>query len=215
METLQSLYVKSNSFYKPGYCNHWITEKKPKTLQNLFLENANKSYVFTDFRVSEIMNEFLFFKKNTVSPDDSSLNIYKNMNLEDFIQRLITKRPLSFYGHTDKFFYVKDESLKQSVSSSNSFAGSVTKPFFTKYFGELGNSVPEKNLEFPEFLSNEEIKFCSYLQFSSPVTPLNDGMSPNNNKPSVHINNAICIGTPYIRLDVADKYNFDIVDIRH
>lgn len=175
METLPSLYIKSTNFFNPIYTNHWINDRKSKKLQELFLENANKSYIFTDSAIIEQMD---FFLKNQTNP------FYENMNIQKFIQRLITQRPLSFYGHKDNYFFITDGK---------------------KYFGY------DTDLEFP-FLSQDEIKLSSFLQYSSPVTPLNDGRCPNDNKLNEHVESAIYIGTPYIRLDVPNRYDYYLIE---
>jgi len=168
METLYSLFKKSDSFFKPRYTSQWINKNKPSNLQKIFLDNANKSRIFTSKEVIDDINEFI---------KDKFL-------IKDYINNILTNKPLSFYSPDDRYFFL----TKQNDSC----------------YGQNGLG----NL----FLSPEEIRFSSYLQFSSPVTPYNNGHCPNDGILGEHIEHAICISTPYIRFDVPGKYDYYILE---
>ena len=75
-------------------------EKRGFTEEEL-LANANSAYPIIHHRVYDLMIKFLDLKKRVGSEVEKE--IYKDISIESFIDRLVGKRPLVFVGERDTY----------------------------------------------------------------------------------------------------------------
>jgi len=142
---------------------------KPKSK---IMECVNSSYPILHESILPLIQNFIEFKKKNGHYTERYL--YKNMSLYNMIDRLIKKRPLSFYGRHDKC-KLRD--------------------------GEEYYSDWNKKLNQIEYMSYDEIKLAAFIQVSSPVLPINSGARKFCDKvTNYHVDEAVYVGAVGARL---------------
>jgi hypothetical protein len=137
----------------------------PQTYEKLLAENASGTYPILDGSVVDLIKDFLFFKvTESKSPTEtafyqklypklnniSSATAIDNETVQQFVSRLLTKRPLAFYG-----------------------GGDTTK-------SRPGIScLQDRTSPTEEYISYDEMQISAFLQVSSPSLFINDGARDN------------------------------------
>lgn len=116
--------------------------------KNILLENVNSF--------------FGFFFLQMLLGNNIQKNVYKNMNIIDFVQRLLIKRCVSFYGKNDKYLLTSGES---------GYAGDG--------FTEIGRKDEKYPITLNNCLSYDEIKLSALLSISSHSDFINNGTRNN------------------------------------
>ena len=92
-QSIDEILKESDNFErnicKPPTSANWIKKSNDESSLNKFLEFANTAYPILHEDILHLCQEFLQIKK--VHGSDTEKNLYKSMNVIDFIDRLIKK----------------------------------------------------------------------------------------------------------------------------
>jgi len=168
---LEKIISNGDKFKHPIITNNIVHNKDvdPSKL----LEFANFSYPILPEKVIKLIEDFLLFKRNNGTIKERK--IYNQINIIDFIQRLISNRPQSFFGVSDKFVL------------RNGYHGNG--------WHNIGEDNELSHLSIIDYLTYDEIKISAFLQVSSPIAPINNGHRGNRGKKDInHIDEAIYVG---------------------
>lgn len=111
-----------------------------------------------------LMDEFLELKRALGSPVEQSL--YKDMNREDLLSRLLKKRPLAFLNPTDQFL------LKTGQRGFGAFE-------------LIGKNYEREPLKLESLLSYDEMAISALIGVSSPTCFINRGHRDNGGEKSL------------------------------
>lgn len=127
-----------------------------------------KSYPVSITSIKQLICDFLQFKLENGT--DQERKVYaggadkKNLNVEGFINRLITNRPLTFMGRGDKWL------LKNGNAG---FGG----------FKEIGTNLEKGDLILKNLISYDEMAISAFISMSNSTKFYNDGNRYNCGKP--------------------------------
>lgn len=156
------------------------------------VDYANTSYPILHERVLPLVHDFLQFKKANGTPIER--HVYTDLNLLGLVERMISKRPRSFYGAHDKYL------LRDGRKGSGKWE-------------LIGNQSVEEDW-LPEYMSYDEIKLAALLQVSSPVCPINRGSRDNKGKrDSDHVKDAVYVAAVGARFTKKGKMEFQEIAI--
>ena len=142
----------------------------------------------------------MFLNEMKISGNTEEKHIYKNMTIEDFVIRCITKRYLSFYKLWNIFKFrlkTQRETIDKKISKGwfeniINFPNRSDIPYY--YF------VKEKWLE--NYLSYDEMLFSSYIGISTPTFFINDCDKNNLGiNDTYHVNKGIITSLVGTRFD--------------
>ncbi|XP_037936611.1 uncharacterized protein LOC119670427 [Teleopsis dalmanni] len=131
---------------------------QPKNRYPVIQQQIASAYPVIHERVLGLYMNFLEHKCKYGNKRE--LEIYTKLTLTDFIQRLLTKRCVSFFGKNDKFLLLNRE---------NGCSG----------FMEVGTDKEKPPLVLSNVLSFDEIKLSALLSVSSHSEFINDGNRKN------------------------------------
>ena len=157
-------FLKDSEEFEAQICKaptiaNWITtqNKDPD-----WLNMANQSYPILHEEVLQLCQKFLEYKQKYGNSKEKEF--YVKMSLISLIERLISKRPLSFVGAYDGYI------LRDKTCGSSDWHLIGSDPDDDKVDRRRSkNPIPE--LE--DYMSYDEIKLAAFLQVSSPVKPIN------------------------------------------
>ncbi len=155
------LVERSNSFFKkfPTQDNRIKNiAANNQNLQNKIVDQAKNSYLIFHPNLSELMKNFLKYKKLHGSTIEK--NLYANMSLHTFINRLITQRPLMFMTE-------KDQYLLQNGSTGFGC------------FESIGTEKEKAPLLLQNYLSYDEMQIAALIGISVPTFFINNGNRGN------------------------------------
>lgn len=163
-------------------------KEKEKLLQE-HLEHAKNTHPILHNKTIQLIEDFLTTKKKYGSKVEKEL--YKNMTHEEFITRLLTKRPLTFlnihdyyilqngktgFGATEKerheYFVCKHENRPQRDERESSGG-----------FERIGTDNEDPDLSFRDYISYDEMQISALLGVSTPTHFINDGSRINAGVP--------------------------------
>lgn len=121
-------------------------------------KNLNSAYVIIHYKAVHLYCNFILFKRKYGS--DIEKNLYKNMTLKEFIDRLLKKRAVSFLGAYDKYLLLNGKKGSGGWES----------------VGKNGEKSP---LVLEECLSYDEMKCSVFLNVSSYTYFVNQGDRKN------------------------------------
>ena len=155
-------FLKDSEEFEAEICKaptiaNWITHDQDPDWLNM----ANQSYPILHEEVLKLCQQFLEFKQSHGNSKEKEF--YREMSLISLIERLISKRPLSFVGAYDGYV-LRD----QTCGSSDWHLIGSSDPD-DKVQRRSKNPIPK--LE--DYMSYDEIKLAAFLQVSSPVKPIN------------------------------------------
>ncbi len=128
--------------------------------------HATNTYPIIHKKSLELMDKFLAYKRAHGSAIEKAL--YATMSRSAFIDRLLTKRPLTFYMPWDEYL-LRDTGIHRSGG-----------------FEAIGSQDQQAPLILNEYLSYDEMAVSALLGISAPTYFINDG----------NRDNAAAIGTP-------------------
>eukprot|EP00096_Caligus_rogercresseyi_P002374 TRINITY_DN14493_c0_g1_i1.p1 TRINITY_DN14493_c0_g1~~TRINITY_DN14493_c0_g1_i1.p1 ORF type:complete len:449 (+),score=89.59 TRINITY_DN14493_c0_g1_i1:130-1476(+) len=135
--------------------------------------NAESAYPLVHEDVLELMVDFLDFKRKNGSQIEKS--IYKDMTIPEFVNRLISKRPLVFLGNSDNY-------VLRGHRGTMKVGG----------FESIGIDNEEKPpLVMKEYLSYDEIKISALLGTSSHTLAINKGNRQNEGREESKLKNFV------------------------
>lgn len=133
---------------------------KEKQLQ--IVHHAQKTRIILAAESFTAMQSFLDYKKSSGSTIEKSL--YDNMTIDDFIDRLITKRPLMFMTAQDQYL------LRNGTTGAGGFE-------------TIGTPQEKAPLILRDYLSYQEMQFASLISISTPTYFINNGNRYNRGVP--------------------------------
>lgn len=146
--------LKSSQTFQTDICPMFPGEyqtaklvERDSQIENEINTFARRAHTLIDSSVKKILSDFLENKLDSGSNEEKAL--YQNMSLEDFVKRLLSKRPLSIspYG----FAYLRDRTTAQ-----------VDSP-----------------LPLDDYLSNDEMQVSAFLVTATPTHFINQGEYTN------------------------------------
>ncbi|KAJ3648221.1 hypothetical protein Zmor_020041 [Zophobas morio] len=157
--TLPTLLLKSDSFPYPfpidsGRCKTLKTSVDPKTLER----NINSAYPILHENVLHLYARFILHKRQHGSPIEKEL--YSDMDVLKFVDRLLTKRAVTFMGRRDLWILLNNKRGSQNWET----------------IGTVNQKPP---LVLKDCLSYEEIKLSVFLSVSSYTYFVNIGDRKN------------------------------------
>lgn len=123
--------------------------------------NINSVYLFVHHKALELFCKFILFKRKYGSPVEKRM--YENMSLKQFIERLLMKRAVCFFGANDKYMLIN------GITGSGGW----------QTIGKTGENAP---LILQDCLSYDEIKCSVFLNASSYTYFVNRGDRKNMSK---------------------------------
>gem|GEM_PF-1001687 len=160
LDVLNTLVQKSDSFNNSvgrfpttsnrikNICGNDLVKKETVAKQ------AQNAYPLMHNKVTSLMNDFLTYKKLYGSDIEKAL--YATMNINDFINRLLTQRPLTFYLSSDNYL------LKGGGSGIGGFEA-------------IGTESEKSPLLLENYLSYDEMQISALLGVSTPTYFINNG----------------------------------------
>lgn len=134
--------------------NFAVTEE----LQNEVVEHANSSQPLLPQRVWSFIPKFLAFKQQYGTEKEKAL--YQEMTPVEFVDRLITKRPLMFMTSGDSYF------LRDGESGNGRFV-------------KIGQDDEDPDLNLNDYQSYFEMSLAAFLSMVVPTHFINDGSRDN------------------------------------
>lgn len=122
-------------------------------------QDAQNVTIIMHTNVEKLIDDFLAYKRMHGSKKEKAL--YQNISTENFIKRLIIKRPLMFMTPSDTY-------LLRDGSKGNGG------------FENIGTSSEEMPLTLDNYLSYEEMEIAALLNVSVPTYFINNGNRNNN-----------------------------------
>lgn len=134
-----------------------------KQLQKLLVENAQNTHPILHKSVLALINAFLEIKKSHGSLVEKQL--YRNMNTEEFVDRLIQKRPLAFLTSRD-YSLLRNGALVEGG------------------FEWIGTDQERPPLCLQDYLSYDEMAISALIGMSVPTKFINNGWRNNRGNPA-------------------------------
>uniref|UniRef100_A0A1I8P182 Uncharacterized protein n=1 Tax=Stomoxys calcitrans TaxID=35570 RepID=A0A1I8P182_STOCA len=156
---IEAFKVKSLNFPLEFGTNNCRVMSQPKDRYNNIEKQISSAYPVIHERVLQLYLQFLEHKCCYGSSKEKKL--YEDMSLTDFVQRLLTKRCVSFYGEDDDYMLL----------DANTGYG-------PKYM-QVGSKQEADPLILKNVLSYDEIKISAFLSISSLTDFINDGNRAN------------------------------------
>lgn len=156
---------------------------KDPNSENILERNINETYPVLHERALSLFCKFLEHKKKCGTKIEKEL--YENMGLVDFVDRLFAKRAVAFYCANDTYVLLNG---RTGVGGWES----------------VGKAGEEPPLLLKDCLSYDEMKLSALLVVSSPSVFINDGHRHNRGIPSTSSSletNGIIVGVVGARLE--------------
>ena len=141
-------------------------EKRGFTEEEL-LANANSAYPIIHHRVYDLMIKFLDLKKRVGSEVEKE--IYKDISIESFIDRLVGKRPLVFVGERDTYV-LRDKGKGEWVEGKMG----------ADVWHSVGTDKETEPLVMADYLTYDECKLAALLGASTFTVTANKGDRKNS-----------------------------------
>ena len=135
-----------------------LNGKSPVEFTQEVVEHACGTHPVLGSDVAQLIENFLVFKKEQGSSVEQE--VYGGMTTDSFVHRLVSKRPLAFYGGTDCYL------LRDGKRASGGF-------------DVIGSEREEAPHSLREYLSYDEMQLSALLQMWTPTHFINNG-SRNN-----------------------------------
>ena len=169
LSVLHDFFARSRAFYS----KHPRPISSATTLESLFIsghisEYNAKKYIQTNRilvhqDVRSIIKSFLEYKRVTGTRIEKAVYSHFDWNVEQFIIRLVTKRPLSFLNSTDTTL------LRDGRQFSDATAN----------WDHVGTDHEYKSVPMVDYLTYEEMMISSLIGVSGYTAYLNDGRRSN------------------------------------
>jgi hypothetical protein len=154
-------------------------------------EQANNVRPLIHNSVLNLINKFIEYKKMNGSFIEQEL--YKNMNIEKFIDRLLIKRPLAFLGINDAYLLRN----KNIIEGKDYNTPNIQKPF-----EKIGTPEEKNPFILKEYISYHEMQISSLISVAVPTYFINNGNRDNIGIPDTnHEETGIYIGVVGARFE--------------
>lgn len=142
--------MKHNVFY--NVVNSKRTEERMMTM-------ARETRPFLDIEVWNLLDDYMDFMRKLQGIEGENYRVvYKDFNRHDLVKRLLFKRPIVFYGPSDRFLLRRDERNKMT-EGKNEFINVV------KNLDKVSDSSPYLK----EYISYDENLLSSLIGMSTPT----------------------------------------------
>jgi len=141
-----------------------IAQNNPEKQQEI-IQQAQHVHPIIHKKVLGLITNFLKLKKEYGSEIEKK--VYKEMDSSQFINRLLTKRPLTFWNPSDDYL------LRNGVKGQGGFEA-------------IGTSQQKAPLILDEYLSYDEMQISALLGVSVPTFFINNGSRNNSGIPGAH-----------------------------
>jgi len=170
----KEIFNQSHHFKRPTETNG-LKALNLDDLNTLSLTSSARTIIHED--VLPLCLNFLAWKRERGSWTEKE--VYRDISLIEFLQRLIANRPQSFFGRNDRFL------LRNGESGSDKW-------------DRIGEEDAPK---MEDYMTYDEVKLAAFVQASARVKPINQGDRFNKGKVTAnHINEAIYVGAVGARL---------------
>jgi len=152
---------------------------------------AQQAYPIIHQSLVGLIQDFLSLKLNHGSSIER--DFYKEMTLPDFVDRLVSKRPLVFYTPVDSW-----------IAKDGSYGTGGWQDIGTEKEGSKG-------LKLESFLSYDEIKISALVQLSTPTVLINNGNRDNIGRPAqtgTFTEEAVYVAAVGARFEVAGRMEY-------
>ena len=171
LDNLGTLKQKSDEFSRRNKFGCESTkcvelEKRGFTEEEL-LANANSAYPIIHHRVYDLMNKFLDLKRRVGSKVEK--DIYKEVSIESFIDRLVSKRPLVFVGALDTYV-LRDQGEGEWLEGKMG----------ADVWHTIGTDKEKEPLVMADYLTYDECKLAALLGASTFTVTANKGGRKNS-----------------------------------
>lgn len=136
--------------------------KKQDAIKAKIVEHAKNSYPILHKKVVTLIDDFLTYKTHEGSNVEKAY--YKGMGKENFVTRLLTKRPLAFLNTSD------DYRLRDGITRGSGG------------FQTIGTDAQKAPLILQDYLSYDEMEISALVGVSVPTLFINDGDRFNRGK---------------------------------
>lgn len=172
MTTEKQPYSSGNPIYNLPTTNQLKTLVDNTTLTQAQADEQKESaHYFIHAKVEKLITDFLAHKKKHGTKKEKIL--YKNMTVEQFLERLATKRPLAFHGGGDTTLLRNGMELIDTSGLNGNFNG------VTDLFLKIGTENEESFLTLDDNLSYDEMQISTFLSAYAKTTFINNGARNN------------------------------------
>jgi hypothetical protein len=133
-------------------------------------KHAESTYPIMHSKIKTLITDFLNYKKRYGTDIEKEFYNRNPMTVEDFIIRLLTKRPITFYDSSDKY-------MLQDGSKSRG------KDLINGGFRAIGTKSQLDPLILENYLSYDEMALSAFIGISSPTYFINKGDRENKSTP--------------------------------
>jgi len=161
-QSFQDLVARSDAFMKkfPTHDNRIkVIAGNDVNIQNQIVTQARKTYPLMHKKVFQLIANFLKYKKQHGSTIEKKL--YEKMSVHDFIERLLTKRPLMFMNANDSYL------LRDGTVGHGGFE-------------TIGTAQEKSPLILKDYLSYDEMQISAFIGVSVPTYFINNGNKNNS-----------------------------------
>jgi len=161
-------------------------------LRDDVVRHSDETYPVLHRRAAKLANTFLAHKKEFCSPLERP--VYHDLQLDDFVNRLLVKRPVAFFGKNDKYLSRKNKSGKggfHNIGTAN----------------EVG-LLSAGPLLLADHISYEEMEVSALIGMTGPTNFINAGHLKNNGKVEVKsrfVRSGVYIGQVGCRLEREER----------
>ncbi|XP_065364599.1 uncharacterized protein LOC135957734 [Calliphora vicina] len=197
---IQEFIQKSNEFPIKFPIDSCRVKSQPKECFAIIQQQIESAYPLMHEKVLYLIMDFLEHKLKYGSCQEKQL--YANMTLTEFVQRLLVKRCVSFVGFHDSYLLITGETGHGE-----------------KYLN-IGTDEEQEPLTLNNVLSYDETKISAFLSISSHSEFINDGRRHNTGKLEKDLNkiepHGVVVGLIGARFGRPQKMEYeDIVISKH
>lgn len=199
-DTSTSTLLKNSDAFHQKIPNNKSIVNAPNRIQSLIAnglatsdeiaENAKNTHPIMHNKVNQLITDFLSYKKEFGTEEEKA--IYKNMTNDQFIERLLTKRPIVFYDTNDTYM------LRNGTLGSGNFE-------------TVGTPNQKEPLVIKDYLSYDELQISALIGVSTPTHFINKGNRTNNAKQGVegsYVKSGIYTGIVGARFEKPGKMEY-------
>ena len=167
---------------------YFIKDRKKSEASIMAFANTARPIIHP--HLLKLMHDFLSYKRAHGSAIEKRL--YQDMTLDQFLTRLLTLRPMGFYGPSDKYML-------------------RTRETGTGGFETIGTDKEQKPLILQDYISYDEMQISSMIGVATPTYFVNKGTKTNNGIPGdarTFEDNGVMIGIVGARCEVPERNEF-------
>jgi Domain of unknown function (DUF4804) len=173
----EDLVTATNDFEKttntemPTSDNKIGTIATTRDIQKQIVEDAKNTHPFVHHKVRQLAESFLHEKRTEGNEIEKA--VYGSMTTQQFFDRLIKDRPLTFFGPKDINRLRNGKTIKGEIKET--IEGAIEESWFEK----IGTKEQHPDLSLENYLSYEEMQISAMMGISSPTYFINNGQRFN------------------------------------